>query len=288
MFAALRPELWPSRTAAEAATVKNPMFRSFDPRVLKRYSEFAYRELPTALFPDADAALATLARTKAKAGKDGAEKHRKPASPALPGAAAAAPTTARTPAASAPRPVTLATTKHQETWSYSRANFAPLPADTDSAQERLISPDVDPRAEGTLVFVRPETNLTYLRLPELRPAVLWLYGAKSMLNTPELREKKMATTGTGRGGSGGVKIGKVKEVVVPKAGHMLPFEKVAECAAILAGWMTEQVRQWDEEKAFYEGLVTGRSEQDGKRLSKAYVKALMEPVNVKRKTNGKL
>jgi hypothetical protein len=51
MMSTYRPDLWPSRKAAEAAFRKNKFFQSWDSRVLDKYIQFGLREVPTALYP---------------------------------------------------------------------------------------------------------------------------------------------------------------------------------------------------------------------------------------------
>jgi pimeloyl-ACP methyl ester carboxylesterase len=51
MMSTYRPDLWPSRKAAEAAFRKNKFFKTWDGRVLDKYIEFGLRQVPTALYP---------------------------------------------------------------------------------------------------------------------------------------------------------------------------------------------------------------------------------------------
>ena len=158
-------------------------------------------------------------------------------------------------------PVTLTTTKHQEAWSFVRSNFAPMTAGPDDRTERWVAPDLD--AENrTHLFHRAEMGLTFRNLPLVRPSVLWVFGAESYINTPASRDEKMALTGTGIGGNGGGEISRVEKVVVEKAGHMLPFENVQDCASILARWLGKVVVDFEAEEAFHREHHSGRSERD--------------------------
>lgn len=47
-----RRDLWPSRQAAEASFRKSPFYRTWDPRVLDRWTEHGIRALPTRIYPD--------------------------------------------------------------------------------------------------------------------------------------------------------------------------------------------------------------------------------------------
>ncbi|MCJ1388062.1 hypothetical protein MMC18_000906 [Xylographa bjoerkii] len=188
--------------------------------------------------------------------------------------------TAIYPSAAVSGAVTLTTTKHQEAWSYVRSNFTPMLTGPGTHTERLISPDLD--AENrTHIFHRPEMVLTFRSLPFIRPSVLWVFGAQSHINTPELREGKLAFTGTGVGGSGGVIAGRVEEVVVERSSHMLPLEKVQECSTILARWLEKAMDDFAAEERFHQQHNSGKSERDMLLMSKLWLK------NVRRKENEK-
>ncbi len=62
-------------------------------------------------------------------------------------------------------------------------------------------------------------------------------------------------TGTGIGGSGGVKAGKVACKVFEKTGHLLTFEKVNECASVTAQWLVNQLKalETDNQRGAEEG-----------------------------------
>lgn len=251
LFASFRNDVWSSREAAEADLKKNPMFKMIDRAVLNNYIRYGLREIPTELYPVLN------------------QSH-------LPGAS------------SGSVPVTLTTTKHQEAWSYVRANFSPLPVDSGDFRERLMSPELDPTSEGSHMFIRPEPMLTFLRLPELRPSVFWVYGSRSPINVSPLRSEKMKVTGTGPGGSGGASLGKVQEVVLQETGHMLPFEKVKECADFISGWITKELRSYCVDKKFYSDYVSGKSENDMRVLSKQWLEAVRLKANVGRPAKANL
>jgi pimeloyl-ACP methyl ester carboxylesterase len=159
--------------------------------------------------------------------------------------------------------VTLKPSKHQEAWSYCRANFTPPPTSPDDRYERLISPDLDPSEEGEIIFARPETTLALFDLPYLRPAVLWVYGSRSPINTKSLQDEKMRLTGTGRGGSGGEKLGNVEKSIVKGAGHLAPFEKISECADTISLWLQKEVQRYLAEAEFLASYDKQVSQADG-------------------------
>jgi pimeloyl-ACP methyl ester carboxylesterase len=244
-----RPDLWPSRSKAEASFRSNPFFKTWESRVLDKHLQYALRDTPTALYP-----ASTLA---------GSTK-------ATPGA------------------VTLKTTKHQEAWSYVRSNFAPQSADPIDPIERLLSPDLDPADSGTYLFHRAESILALQGLPNIRPRVLWVFGARSHINTPALQDEKMALSGTGIGGSGGVRAGMVEKAVVEEAAHMVPFEKVQECAVLLARWLEKQIDSFRAEEVFYREHKSGKSEREMLAMSKEWLKGVRQKADTRRPIKGKL
>lgn len=66
LWASRRPDLWPSREAAEAAIRKTGFFRSWDPRAVDKYTQYGLRSTPTALYPDEPPSAVTLTTTKAQ------------------------------------------------------------------------------------------------------------------------------------------------------------------------------------------------------------------------------
>src|SRR5690606_27690140 len=122
---------------------------------------------------------------------------------------------------------TLATTKHMECFTY----FRPLLADGGAA----AAEDVDPilLRSGTALY-RPEVSATAHRLPELRPSTLYLFGGDSDVNPPAVRREKLELTGTGVGGSGGVKAGRVAAATLAGHGHLVALEAPGWCAEEIA------------------------------------------------------
>lgn len=244
-----RADWWDSRDAAEASLRRNPFFKTWEPRVLEKYLLYGLRETPTLIYP----AEVSGSPTKAASGA-----------------------------------VTLTTTKHQEAWSYLRSNFAPQKSDPYDHAERLISPDLDRTREGTYLFHRAEALLSLQDLPQVRPSIIWIFGGRSPINTPTLQNEKMALSGTGIGGSGGVEAGMVEKAVVDEAGHLVPFEKVQECAAILSRWLDNQVQRFNAEKQFYREYQSGKSERDMLVLSKDWLQGVRTKSDTKRPMKGKL
>ncbi|MCJ1250585.1 hypothetical protein MMC30_007813 [Trapelia coarctata] len=184
--------------------------------------------------------------------------------------------------------VTLTTTKHQEAWSFARPNFSPMSVDGDEHVERLRSPDTDPAYERGHLFHRAEIFSTFQNLPHVRPSVLWMFGETSYINTPASREEKVAATGKGVGGNGGLTAGKVEKVVVEGAGHMAPFEKVQKCATVIARWLEKCVRNFEVDESFLKEHDSGKSERDMLVVSKQWLKNVRQKVNTARPIAGKL
>ncbi|KAE8352709.1 Alpha/beta hydrolase family-domain-containing protein [Aspergillus coremiiformis] len=142
-------------------------------------------------------------------------------------------------------PVTLTTTKYQEATSLYRANFfAAHASDGRIPIDRSVHPDLDPVFAFQPVF-RPESRMIALRLPTLRPPVLWILGEESFLGIDNIRAS-VQTCGTGVGGSGGVSQGQVKEIILSGCGHLLPFEAVDQTADHCADWIVQEIGKYGE------------------------------------------
>lgn len=150
------------------------------------------------------------------------------------------------------RRVTLTTSKHQELFTFLRPTYpSRSTAETYADQD----PALDKEYPG-YPFYRAEPRQVFLRLPEIRPSVLYIFGGKSELSTPELRAQKMELTGSGVGGSGGVKAGRVKEIVLEEIGHLVAMERVEECAEGIAVFLGGEMERWrGQQKDFKEKWI---------------------------------
>jgi pimeloyl-ACP methyl ester carboxylesterase len=181
--------------------------------------------------------------------------------------------------------VVLATPKTQEAWSYVRSNMFPLSPDTPEGRrrERLLNPDVVPFSEPSrLVTTRPEMIIVCEELPHLRPSAFYVYGEYSHINFDEVREAQVNTTGTGRGGNGGVAEGGVKEHVLEDCGHLCVFEKPRAIAESVAEWLEKEVERWSEEKEFWANADTGKSKSGQKELSEKWMEVMKEDTDIER------
>lgn len=150
-------------------------------------------------------------------------------------------------------PVTLTTTKHQDLLGQVRENFSSRAPDGSIQINRLTHADIDPLA-AFIPMYRPEPRSTFYKLPSLRPSALWLLGQNSYLRMDEVRQG-VQNCGIGIGGSGGIPAGRVKEVMLPKAGHLFPFENVADAAEQCFRWLDHEMahfirleREWEDQR----------------------------------------
>ncbi|KAH0603738.1 uncharacterized protein H6S33_007397 [Morchella sextelata] len=117
--------------------------------------------------------------------------------------------------------VTLATTKHQEVYTFLRR-----------------MPD------GT--FGRPEPGVTFRALKQLVPPVLYIVGSESTVCLPEVNQRKMENTP------------KAEMEVVEGAGHLVPMEAPGETAAFAARYLVRLVKRWGKEVERDEEVVRER------------------------------
>jgi len=223
-----RRELWASRSEAETKLKRSKFYQAWDPRVLDRWLKYGLRDLPTRLHPSIPTS-------------------------STPPTVSADPSLALIDPSKEEIPITLATTKHQEVLTFLRANIPtgehPNPGEHPNLETH---PDIDLDVPPTSPFYAPVSIATFLRLPHLRPSVFYIFGSQSDLSAPVLKADKLANTGTGVGGSGGVKAGRVSEVTFEGIGHLIPMEVVDRTADACAGWLepelSRQTRLDDKQK----------------------------------------
>ncbi|KAK5718430.1 hypothetical protein LTR15_008157 [Elasticomyces elasticus] len=250
-----RRDVWPSRE--DAVQAANKSYRKWDPRVLQRWNQHAFRELPTMIFPESEVALAS-----------GRPAENDPvntdASSALSWNDMDMYRWFRDPGRELPvvdsskMPVTLATTKHQEVFSYLRPNYGSehmaehisgtLPDANTSPNvvevDRLFHPDVIGPPGAVTPFYRAEPIIAHMALPHVRPSVLYIFGGRSPVSLPHQREDKLSRTGTSVGGNGGADAGRVKSILIGKAAHLAPMEATGACAEAIVPWLVEQLDGW--------------------------------------------
>ncbi|OAA70252.1 hypothetical protein ISF_02226 [Cordyceps fumosorosea ARSEF 2679] len=175
--------------------------------------------------------------------------------------------------------VTLTTTKHQEVFTFSRPSFHAVTADGSGVEVDLV-PDMDTSRGVMTPVYRPEPGAVFDQLPHLRPPALWVFGGASYMSTESMREEKVSATGVGLGGSGGVKAGRVKEVVGEEWGHLIPLEAPAFVGRAAAAAAAEAVGRWREEERAYEAWAA-RPLEDKARISKGMLDAMAEALKPK-------
>ncbi|KAJ4353344.1 uncharacterized protein N0V89_005072 [Didymosphaeria variabile] len=259
---AKRRDRWPSREDAAKSMLRSKFYQSWDKRVFERWIQHGLRDLPTSLYPTSDATPGPL-----------------------PAAVSSDPSLTPTPPQ--PREVTLKTTKHQEVMTFLRPNFAARPgvdSEPSSAEFSEANPTaINRRTHPDLIllpmpqtpFYRGESMLVFRQLPFLRPSVLYVFGSLSFLTLDKRQiEEKMELTGSGPSGSGGAKEGRVANVMVQDAGHLIPMEKVEESALHAASWIGKEMgRFWDGERRT-EAEWQGKKGVERSLLSERYVQEL--------------
>lgn len=159
------------------------------------------------------------------------------------------------------RPVTLSTPVPQECFMYLRPKYYGNPMvslDQDRLEYGDIHPDdIDPEDP----FYRPEPAKLFRQLPEIKPPVLYVFGERSEVATPDLRREKLERTGVGVGGSGGKQDKRVEEVVLD-TGHLVPMEKTKETASAVAPFALQRVEQWEAEVARRLQMWAGKTWKD--------------------------
>ncbi|KAJ5169511.1 uncharacterized protein N7500_002294 [Penicillium coprophilum] len=232
-----RRDIWPSRQAAAEGFRRSPFYRTWDPRVLSRWIEHGLRDLPTPIHP---------------------------LDPKTPIDKATGP------------PVTLRTTLHQEVFTFSRPNYTNPPNSTKPVN-RVTHPDLDATHPHTYPFYRPESARIFSQLPFLRPSVLYIFAGKSDMCNPAMRADKLANTGTGLGGSGGVAAGRVRDVFFEEAGHLLAQEAPNECADAAVSWLVPEISRWRAEEESFRAAWSQKSKIEKVTVDAEWLKNVPAP-----------
>ncbi|QIW96551.1 hypothetical protein AMS68_002069 [Peltaster fructicola] len=149
--------------------------------------------------------------------------------------------------------VTLATTKHHGARAYARA-VHPEPGKPLLSIEvnHRTHPDVSNEDIAKLKqpAYAPTAIAAFRDLPYLLPSALFVYGeiVSTAASRLDNRECMLPLVGSSMGGSGGMTANKVKEVVLDKSGHFVPFEKPQAVAEVCNEWLQQQLPIWCEEE----------------------------------------
>jgi len=235
-----RRDLWPSRAQAAVSFKRNKFYQTWDPRVLDLWLEYGLRELPTAIYPE-DAVYSPES--------EDSESNRAEGSP-----------------------VTLTTTKANEVHMFLRPNFNGQSAKGENIVDSRTQPDIDLSTSDTFPFYRPEPPAVFKKLPHLRPSTLYLFGDKSELSQPESRLRKLEITGTGVGGSGGVKAGRVREVVLEGVGHLIPMIAPKDSGFWTADFLASDLKRWRKEEDDFKREWEAKSKLEKMTISEEWKK----------------
>ncbi|CZT15390.1 uncharacterized protein RCC_01254 [Ramularia collo-cygni] len=156
------------------------------------------------------------------------------------------------PSAENPGAVRLATSKHLEVAHIFRLNDQGLGLqglESLPPKDRKTIPDIDPSASENAPLYSPWTREMFFRLPNLRPWVLYIDGdSTTTSSSPEMAKQRLKNTGTDIGGSGGEKMGTVKQVVINGAQHTMPLdEHMGEVAEAASGFIVAEMKRWQQE-----------------------------------------
>jgi hypothetical protein len=127
------------------------------------------------------------------------------------------------------RQVNLTCSKHQEVFTCLRPDYDSFGAD-GKPENRLAHPNANHLTRGNLPFYRPELSMASLRLLELRPGLLYIFGGKSDVSTERSIRAKMEMSGLGAGGSVGAKEGRVKQIAFDDIKHLITMEASEQTA----------------------------------------------------------
>ncbi|KAG6219417.1 hypothetical protein E4U34_003613 [Claviceps purpurea] len=161
--------------------------------------------------------------------------------------------------------VTLTTSKHQEIFTFLRPSWPAF----DAAGKEIVHPewfrDVlgAPQIPTTALypFCRHEPPFTHNRLIHLRPGTFFINGGLSTIVSESEANNRAAITGTGRGGSGGTKNGRVQNVTHPHYGHLLPLENPSFCAQQAATFLKAELAIWAAEETEFEAWARQPNQQ---------------------------
>ena len=159
-------------------------------------------------------------------------------------------------------PVTLATTKHQEVWTFLRPDYSRRGPNGEVTWSRKHTPDIGPLFPWTLPMYRPEPQNVFRRLPMVRPPVFYILGELSSLTPKHQQRDKVIVTGIGEGGSGGLAEGRVEDVTLKGVGHLVPMEAPDQSAQLAADWLDRTYRQWKESEEEWRAGERRRPQSD--------------------------
>jgi hypothetical protein len=103
-----------------------------------------------------------------------------------------------------------------------------------------------------------------------------------------MRADKLANTGTGLGGSGGVAAGRVRDVFLEEFGHLLAQEAVDECADAAVAWLAPELGRWRDEEEGFRAVWSQKSKIEKVTVDKEWLKRVPAPARRAKKADAKL
>jgi pimeloyl-ACP methyl ester carboxylesterase len=172
---------------------------------------------------------------------------------------------------------TLATSKNQEVFTFLRPLFGFKKGLYDMATRRKF-PDVNlDQPQNTTPFYRPEPPLVFEKLASLRPSALYVFGELSDMSEPWAQADRIDNTGTGVGGSGGVREERVKGVTLKGVGHLVAMEDVNGCAEAIVPWIGKELKRWKEEDETWKKWRDGQTQIEKVTISEEWKKEIGGP-----------
>lgn len=140
----------------------------------------------------------------------------------------------------------------------------------DDDKAHLVAFKLDEDAKR--LFNYPDMVMAFHSPPHVRLNLPWVFGTTSYLNvSAEEQDEKIIRSGTGLGGNGGTKLGRVGKKTI-ESGHMSLFEKVEECACALATWLERQIEDFGRTEEFWQTFGSGVPDRAMTTLSREWMK----------------
>ena len=98
--------------------------------------------------------------------------------------------------------------------------------------------------------------------------------AGAFLSEPVMKADKLAHTGTGVGGSGGVKKGRVSSITFEGIGHLIPMEIVGRTADACTEWLVPELQRWQDIEVKERTAWAAVPRRQKAMLSEEYVRAM--------------
>ena len=117
--------------------------------------------------------------------------------------------------------------------------------------------------------------------------MLYIFGELSPLSASQSRTEKLATTGIGLGGSGGVEAGRVKDIIVKDTGHLIPMEKVVETAQHCSDWIAGELHRYKKNEELLERFRNAQSEKERFTLSDKVISKFRRELEATRNQGSK-